>query len=58
MLNFSPRPSITEFTQITELVTHLRELGVQDKQMAKRITEIGAIDLDILETVLRTSRIQ
>ncbi len=55
MFNFSPRPSITEFTQITELVTHLRELGVQDKLMAKRITEVGAIDLDILEVVLRTS---
>ena len=55
MLNYSPRPSITDFTQITKLVMHLRELGVQDKQMAKRITEIGAIDLDILDSVLRTS---
>ncbi|MCP4184437.1 MAG: hypothetical protein GY761_14180 [Hyphomicrobiales bacterium] len=55
MFNFNPRPSLTDYTEITKVVFCLREFGVQDKQIAKRITEIGAIDLDILQTVLRTS---
>lgn len=55
MLDFNLRPSITDYTLISKLVNHLRELGVQDKQMAKRITEIGAVDLDMLNSVLRTS---
>ena len=55
MLNFGPRPSMTDFDQISELVSHLRRLGVQDNHMAKRITEVGAIDLDLLDLVLRSS---
>jgi hypothetical protein len=55
MLNFAPRPSITDFSKITELVSLLRQMGVNDQQMPKRITEIGAIDLDLLEMALRTS---
>ncbi len=49
----TPRPRITDFKQISELVSHFRQQGVLDKQMARRINEIGAIDLDMLAMVLR-----
>ncbi len=55
MFNLMPRPSITDFAQISELVSHLRQQGVLDKQMARRISEIGAIDLDLLALVLRAN---
>ena len=54
MVYSPPRPSITDINQVSELVNMLRQQGVMDSQMAKRITEIGAVDLDILAIVLRT----
>ncbi len=55
MFHPMPRPSITKFAKICKLVSHLRQQGVRDNQMAKRISEIGAIDLDLLALVLRNS---
>ncbi|MCP4074065.1 MAG: hypothetical protein GY742_20410 [Hyphomicrobiales bacterium] len=55
MFHPMPRPSITKFAKICKLVSHLRQQGVRDSQMAKRISEIGAIDLDLLALVLRNS---
>ncbi len=53
MISPNIRPSITEYSKISELVLHLRQEGVEDAQMAKRLSQIGAVDLDMLEVVLR-----
>ena len=35
------------------LVYYLREEGVQDMEIPRRMNEFGAIDLDVLEEVLQ-----
>ena len=53
MLQINDRPRITDYATMTELVIHLRKEGVDDHQMAHRLTQIGTIDLDVLNVVLR-----
>ena len=48
------RPRLTDYVQMSLLVTHLRRTGVTDSAMAARITEIGAVDLDMLTKVMRS----
>ncbi len=47
------RPRITEFSKISELVLHLRREGIDDSKMAHRISQIGAVDLDMLQEVMQ-----
>lgn len=47
------RPRITDYSKISELVLHLRQEGVEDTNMAKRLSQIGAVDLDMLTAVLQ-----
>jgi len=54
MIHVASLPRITEYSKMSELVLHLRQEGVEDTQMARRLTRIGAVDLDMLEVVLRT----
>lgn len=49
------RPRITEFSMMQDLVVHLRNEGVNDNEMARRMSQIGAVDLDVLNEVLRVS---
>ncbi len=47
------RPLITDHEQMSQLVSFLRQQGVMDNHMAKRMCEIGAIDLDLLQEILQ-----
>ena len=53
MFTTSVRPRITEYQQMSQLVSFLRMQGVMDSNMAKRMSEIGTIDLDVLQKVMR-----
>ena len=52
MFTTSVRPRITEYQQMSQLVSFLRLQGVMDSHMAKRMSEIGAVDLDVLQEIL------
>lgn len=47
------RPRLTDFEQICYLVIHLRNEGIDNAGMARRLVEIGAVDLDMLEEVMQ-----
>jgi len=53
MLHPMLRPRITDFIKISELVIHLRREGLDSRNIARRITEIGVVDLDMLQEVMR-----
>ncbi len=48
------RPRMTDYAKISQLVVHLRAEGISKPNMVRRITQIGAVDLDMLDEIMRT----
>ncbi len=53
MIEFAERPRLTRFDDVLLVVRELRKLGISGRTIYERITEIGPVDLDMLNAVLR-----
>ncbi|MEM7464076.1 MAG: hypothetical protein AAF362_15495 [Pseudomonadota bacterium] len=53
MIEFAERPRLTRFDDVLLVVRELRKLGISGRTVYERITEIGPVDLDMLNAVLR-----
>ncbi len=47
------KPRLTRYDDVALVVAELRRFGVAGNSLYKRITEIGPVDLDLLNEVLR-----
>lgn len=47
------RPRLTRFDDVALVVAELRRLGVAGASLYRHIVEIGPVDLDLLNEVLR-----
>lgn len=56
MMDFADRPRLTRFDDVLIVVRELRKLGISGRTIYKRITEIGPVDLDMLNAVLRAEQ--
>lgn len=54
MLYPTLRPRMTDYAKISRLVVHLRAEGLSKPNMTRRITQIGAVDLDMLDEIMRS----
>lgn len=51
-----PKPRLTNFYELQDLVAELQEKGLEEVKLYQRLTEIGIVDLDVLNDVLKRSR--
>ncbi|MGI9399970.1 MAG: hypothetical protein ACR2O0_01835 [Rhizobiaceae bacterium] len=56
MIEFADRPRLTRFDDVLLVVREMRKLGISGKTIYQRITEIGPVDLDMLNAVLRAEQ--
>ena len=56
MMDFKDRPRLTRFDDVLIVVRELRKLGISGRTIYERITEIGPVDLDMLNAVLRAEQ--
>jgi len=56
MMDFSERPRLTRFDDVLLVVRELQKLGISGRTIYQRITEIGPVDLDMLNAVLRAEQ--
>ncbi len=47
------KPRLTRYDDVALVVNELRKFGIAGSSLYKRITEIGPVDLDLLNEVLR-----
>jgi hypothetical protein len=52
MIDLNRKPRLTRFEDLVILVRELRRMGVSGKSIYQRVTEIGPVDLDLLNDVL------
>ncbi|MFZ1813867.1 MAG: hypothetical protein WBO55_15670 [Rhizobiaceae bacterium] len=52
MMETVNKPRLTAYQDLVVLVAELRKLGVTGTEVYQRITEIGAVDLDLLNAVM------
>lgn len=53
MLEPFARPRLTRFDDVKLVVHELKKLGVSGSHIYARVTEIGPVDLDMLNEVIR-----
>ena len=56
MVRPETRPRLTRLEDVHLVVSELRKLGIAGSQIYQRVTEVGPVDLDLLNVVLETER--
>lgn len=51
------KPRLTRFDDVKLVVRELYKLGISGKQIYSRVTEVGPVDLDMLNEVIRCEQI-
>ena len=53
-----PKPRLTNFYELQDLVVELQQKGLEGINLYQRLTDIGIIDLDVLNDVLKRNPIE
>lgn len=56
MLERTVKPRLTRLDDVSLVVAELQKLGISGQQLYHQITEIGPVDLDLLNKVLEEER--
>lgn len=51
-----PKPRLTNFYELQDLVAELQEKGLEEINLYQRLTDIGVVDLDVLNDVIKRKR--
>ncbi|MCB1430766.1 MAG: hypothetical protein KDJ67_15440 [Nitratireductor sp.] len=52
-MEYTRKPRLTRFQDIFRIVSELQLLGTRKSEIYRRMVEIGNVDLDILDEVMR-----
>lgn len=53
MVEYPRKPRLTQRDDVVRVVEELRKFGISGMQLYRSITEIGPVDLDVLNDILR-----
>jgi hypothetical protein len=57
MLRYTEKPRLVRFDDVLLVVRELHKLGISGRNLYARVAEIGPVDLDILNEVLRAEQL-
>ena len=56
MVEVAVKPRLTRYDDVLLVVRELKRLGVSENHLHGRVTEVGPVDLDILNAVIANDR--
>ncbi|HSO48038.1 MAG TPA: hypothetical protein VLQ68_08915 [Rhizobiaceae bacterium] len=56
MVEYPRKPRLTHRDDVMRVVEELRKFGISGMQLYRSVTEIGPVDLDILNDILRAQK--
>ncbi len=56
MVEYPSKPRLTHRDDVVRVVEELRKFGISGMQLYRSITEIGPVDLDVLNDILRVQK--
>ncbi len=56
MVEYPRKPRLTHRDDVVRVVEELRKFGISGMQLYRSVTEIGPVDLDMLNEILRVPK--